>query len=181
MINGIDKEKIYIEASSDLILKILRPEDITDDYIAWMNDKHIVQFTDQSQIIHSKETVTSFVKSMFISQENFLFGIFYHNLHIGNIKLGPVSFFHQKGDISYIIGNKSFWGKGIATIVIKEVVFFAFHTLRLHKLYASVYENNTGSSKVLLKNGFVKEGHFMKDLLFDGKRIDLLTYGLLKD
>ena len=180
MAGSSDKNFFLIEASSDLTLKILQPGDVTKHYIAWMNDKEIVQFTEQSEIKHTKETVTNFVQTMLLSEENFLFGIFFMFLHIGNIKLGPVNFLHQKGDMSYIIGNKSFWGKGIATIIIREVVNFAFQELQLQKLYASVYENNIGSSKVLLKNGFIKEGHYIKDILFHGKRIDQLRYGLVK-
>ena len=181
MVDIPDKKEFLIEVSSDLTLKILQPSDVADQYIAWMNDEEIVQFTEQNKIKHTKDTVTYFVQSMLSSEENYLFGIFYQNLHIGNIKLGPVNFLHQKGDISYIIGNKSFWGKGIATVIIGEIVNFAFQTLQLQKLYASVYENNIGSSKVLLKNGFIKEGHYIKDILFNGKRIDQFRYGLLKD
>ena len=103
-----------------------------------MNDKHIVQFTDQSQIKHSKETVTSFVKSMFISQENFLFGIFYHNLHIGNIKLGTI-IFSSKGDISYIIGNKSFWEKESQQLLSRKLFFLLFtHFIFISYMRASM-------------------------------------------
>lgn len=180
MVDSLNKKFFLIEASSDLSLKILQPADVTQHYIAWMNDPEVVQFTDQSNVKHTKETVTNFVQTMLLSEENLLFGIFHQNLHIGNIKLGPINFLHQKGDISYIIGNKIFWGKGVTTIVIKEIVSFAFQTLKLQKIYASVFENNIGSSKVLLKNGFIKEAHHIKDLSFNGKRIDLFRYGLIK-
>jgi len=109
MISIPGKKEFLIEASSDLALKTLKPGDVTDKYIAWMNDEEIVQFTEQNKTKHTKDTVTHFVQSMLSSEENYLFGIFYKNLHIGNIKLGPVNFLHQKGDISYIIGDKSFW------------------------------------------------------------------------
>ena len=39
--------------------------------------------------------------------------------HIGNIKLGPINWIHRYGDISLLIGDKDYWGKGIATEAIR--------------------------------------------------------------
>jgi ribosomal-protein-alanine N-acetyltransferase len=37
-----------------------------------------------------------------------------------------------------------------------------------------------GSEKVLLKNGFRKEAHFIEDEYFEGKFWDSVHYGILK-
>ena len=71
-----------------------------------------------------------------------LFGIFYYKKHIVNIKLGSVGYYHKTSNLSYFIGNQKYWGMGITTLVIGEIVKIAFEILALSKINASVYENN---------------------------------------
>ena len=86
--------------------------------------------------------------------------------HIGNIKLGPIKFEHMSGEISYFIGEKKFWGKGIASKCVETVVHFAVRQLGLKKINAGYYENNIGSSKVLEECGFVFKGNRISDVIF---------------
>ena len=32
-------------------------------------------------------------------------------MHIGNIKIGPIDVNNKSAELSYLIGDKSFWGK----------------------------------------------------------------------
>ena len=165
---------------NNLFLKILDVNDISESYINWLNDKEIMQYTEQARKVHDHKNVCEFVLSMNNSSDNYLFGIFDNSTHIGNIKLGPIDFFHGTADISYVIGNSSYWGKGIASEAINAISEIAFYELNLAKIYAGVYESNIGSIKALQKNNFILEGHFSQDKLFDNKRIDSLRYGLKK-
>jgi RimJ/RimL family protein N-acetyltransferase len=166
--------------SSNFFLRILQVSDISDQYINWLNSNEIMQYTEQTRTLHNKENVTAFVLSMLNSSENYLFGIFEDLNHIGNIKIGPIDLFHKTSDISYVIGDKNYWGKGIASMAIKAISEIAFSELELEKIYAGVYENNIGSIKALQKNNFAEEGHFKSDVIFNGKRIDSFRYGLKK-
>jgi RimJ/RimL family protein N-acetyltransferase len=166
--------------SSNLFLRVLQVSDISDQYINWLNSNEIMQYTEQTRTIHNKENVTTFVSSMLNGSENYLFGIFEDINHIGNIKIGPIDLFHKTADISYVIGDKNYWGKGIASMAIKAISEIAFAELELEKIYAGVYENNIGSIKALQKNNFKEEGHFEDDVIFQGKRIDSFRYGLKK-
>ena len=55
-----------------------------------MNNKSIVKYTEQRYYKHTEQSVKKFVDKKFKSKNNFLFGIFFHKKHIGNIKLGPI-------------------------------------------------------------------------------------------
>ena len=44
-----------------------------------------------------------------------LYGIFIEKHHIGNILLMGLNSNHKRIEIGYVIGDKSYWGKGIAT------------------------------------------------------------------
>ena len=77
--------------------------------------------------------------------------------HIGNIKIGPINWYHRLAEIGIMIGEKDCWGKGYAAEAISLLADFAFSKLNLHKLTAGCYEQNQGSLKAFQKAGFEVE------------------------
>ena len=157
-----------------LSLRKLNPKkDITNKYLNWMNDPEIHKYTEQRYKKNSLVDIRKFVVEKNKSKNEFLFGIFIkeknENLHIGNIKLGPINFFHKYAEISYFIGEKKLWGKGYGSLAIKKIIAIA-KKKRVKKLKAGFYEMNTGSKKVLIKNGFKIEGKFKSEIVFKNKR-----------
>jgi RimJ/RimL family protein N-acetyltransferase len=53
-----------------------------------------------------------------------------------------------------------FWGRGIATAAVKEVIRYAFVDLTLSRLYADCLAKNLSSARVLQKCGFLEIGQF---------------------
>ena len=99
------------------------------------------------------------------------------NRHIGNIKLGPISWKHKNAEIGIIIGEKDCWGKGYARQAIELLSEYAFSKLKLHKLTAGCYANNIGSVKAFEKAGFVQEGRKISQYLCEGKYVDGVLLG----
>ena len=108
-----------------------------------------------------------------------LFGIFFKAKHVGNLKLGPVKFEHLTAEISYMIGEKEYWGMGISSKCVRAVVNYAVEKLKIKKINAGYYENNIGSAKVLQKCDFIPEGIKRCEVLFEGQRINSVTVGYL--
>ncbi len=164
----------------NIVLRILTVDDVTHNYVDWLNDPDVVCYTEQRWRVHSFDDVLAFVNDKITAPTETLFGIFVGSRHIGNLKIGPVNNRHNYADISYLIGDKNFWGKGYATRVVSLGVAYGFKELGLNRLNAGVYANNIGSSKVLEKNGFIREGVCKDKFFFEGGFIDGLNYGLLK-
>ena len=80
-------------------------------------------------------------------------------------------------DVSYFIGDKNYWGRGIATKCVNSVVKYGIEFLFLKRIGAGYYELNIGSEKVLKKCGFNFEGRRISDVKFEGKRIDSILVG----
>jgi len=51
--------------------------------------------------------------------------------------------------------------------------------LKLEKFTAGYYENNIASAKVLAKCGFKPEGEKRSEVIFEGRRINLILVGLV--
>lgn len=167
--------------SKKIILKKLNlKKDISNKYKRWMNDLEVHKYTEQKYVKHTLTNIKKFVKEKNQSNNEFLYGIFVKkknlNIHIGNIKLGPINYFHKNAEISYFIGEKELWGKGYAASAIKEIIKIA-KKKKLKKLKAGSYKVNIGSKKVLIKNGFKVEGRLRSEINYKNKRSDLIILG----
>jgi len=173
--------EMLLTARQNMMLKELHPDDVTEDYVTWMNDPEVVIYTEQKFMSHTMETVIQFVDEHWQAEDSFLFGIFIDEKHVGNIKLGPVNKYHQHAALSYIIGNKLYWGKGVASAAIAAVTVFGFSKISLRKIWAASFDENTASIKALEKNGFIIEGRLRQQLMINGKCADQIFLGKLSD
>ena len=84
----------------------------------------------------------------------------------------------RQGEAWYLLGP-THWGKGIATVAVKELVNHGFQHLHLHRIWASCLPDNVASSRVLERNRFRKEGRHTRNLLIRGEWHDSDTFALL--
>ncbi len=73
--------------------------------------------------------------------------------------------------------TEPFWGKGIMTRAVVQMLDYGFQNFDITRIYACVFEGNEGSKKVLLKAGFEFEGHFSKTIWKNGVALDETVYG----
>lgn len=175
------KFKGFLE-SDRIYLRGVSPDDVNEKYYRWMNDSSVNKYLESRFYPHSLETLRDYVKGKLGDAENPFFAIILKegDLHIGNIKLGPINTIHRFADIGIIIGEKDYWGKGYATEAIRLIVKYAFDTLNLHKVTAGFYEPNIQSMKAFIKAGFIQEGVRKNHCFYDGKYVDDIIMGLVR-
>ena len=71
-----------------------------------------------------------------------------------------------------------YWGKGIMTFVVKQMVQYGFEHFQIQRIFARPFEGNTGSMKVLEKAGFTLEAHLKKTFFKEGKFLDEYIYAV---
>lgn len=169
----------YIEGSQ-IYLREVRSEDVNEEYYNWLNDSMVNQYLETRFFPRSLKNISEFVKYMDGKSDEILLAICVkeNNKHIGNIKLGPINWIHRFGDVSLLIGDKDYWGKGIATEAIKLITKFGFKTLNLHKIKAGCYANNIGSKSAFLKAGYNVEGVLQKHYFWEGSYQDAYLLGI---
>lgn len=168
----LKKNKIY--------LRELQEADINDEYLKWLNDYEVVKYTESRFFPHSLESLSGYLENL-KNNSNVMFAIIEvsKDKHIGNIKLGNINWIHRTADIGIIIGNKDYWGKGVATESISLVVDYAFKRLNLRKITAGAYINNIGSIKAFKKNSFIQSYIEKNKCFYDGKYVDCITLELV--
>lgn len=162
-----------------LYLREIRLSDVDGPYHRWMNDPEVTRFLESRFSKNTKPEMRKFVRQALKNPGILFLAIVLKkgDRHIGNIKLGPINRMHKNADIGILIGEKDCWGKGYATEAIKLLSDHAFRKLKLHKLTAGCYANNTGSAKAFEKAGFELEGRRKGQWRCDGKYVDGLLFG----
>lgn len=99
---------------------------------------------------------------------------------IGTVALTAINEHHKLAELGIVIGNKDYWGKGVATEVIGTVIDHAFSSLTIERVSAEIESANIAIAKVLEKVGFLHDGTFLAARVKDNQRIDVKHYGILK-
>ena len=84
----------------------------------------------------------------------------------------------QSGHLGYKM-DKDHCRKGLMTEALSRFITYLFEVEKLHRLEANVIPENTASTKLLLKLGFMLEGHSKEYLKIDGKWSDHNRYALI--
>lgn len=82
-------------------------------------------------------------------------------------------------EIGFWLGE-AYWGRGIMTEALRAVTEHALRTHDLVRLYATVFEWNPASMRVLEKAGYTREARLSRSAVKDGKVIDQLLYAVTR-
>lgn len=97
------------------------------------------------------------------------------NVLVGTISICEVNTHHGIGELGIVIGEKEYWGKGVATEAIKILLEF-LPELKLRRIVAELEEGNNGLVKALEKNGFKKECVCEASRIKNSKPINTIRY-----
>lgn len=100
---------------------------------------------------------------------------------IGNAMVHRIEWTNGNGWVRLGIGAAEDRRKGYGTQALRMLLRFAFAELNLFRVTAAVQEYNEGAVALLKKMGFVEEIRRRKALERDGRRWDMLLFGLLND
>jgi RimJ/RimL family protein N-acetyltransferase len=100
---------------------------------------------------------------------------------IGKAVIQWIEWANGHGFIRLGIGAAEDRGRGYGSQALKMLLRFAFSELNLFRLSAIVPEYNSAAIRLLKKQGFIEEVRRRQSLERDGRRWDLLVFGLLAD
>lgn len=179
-------EKIFdrypIINGNDITLNQISEKDIDNLFNIYNNDKVF----EYCGILpkHNKKTVENMIGHFerdFNKKSRIKFGIFKDDQMLGIIECYD---FKKKIDmltIGYYLAEE-YWNKGYATKALSLLVEYLFNEIEVNRIQAEVMIENNYSKKVLLKNGFMKEGTIRQGAFWPGKGIvDYEIYSKLRD
>lgn len=85
----------------------------------------------------------------------------------------------RKAEVGIYLGRCR--GQGLGKEALRNLVLYAFGTLNLNKLWATVFSFNLASQRLFESLGFLKEGVLRQETYRDGRYHDVIRYGLLME
>ena len=145
---------------------ILRPWEISDAYLLYKYASHpeigpLAGWQPHTSVEYSREII----KTVFSEPETYAIVLEEINELIGSIALHIGKYSNKttndsEGEVGYWIGVP-FWGQGLATEAVCEIMRYGFDDLNLTKLWCTCLKYNTKSKRVMEKCNF-KYSHTLK-------------------
>lgn len=163
-------------------LRPLERSDLTERYLNWINDPDVNRYVDAGLFPYTQDELESFYQRTVEARDQVLYAVVDResDLHIGNVKLGPISWVHRRAVFSILIGDKTFWGKGCGTEATRLMVEYGFQRLNLRRIELGVLDANEYAVRAYEKVGFVVEGRARQYAFVNGQYVDCLWMGLLE-
>lgn len=162
-------------------LTALRSDD-SHTMARWYEDGEFARLFDANPAVPKSETTLSrWMDTSERDKDTFALAIrlLYSDEMIGYVDIDGIQWTNGCGWLAIGIGSPTNRGKGYGTEAMQLALRFAFHELNLHRLQLSVFGYNEPAIRLYERLGFKREGAFREFILRDGKRYDMILYGML--
>lgn len=171
----------FIADGDKIFLRKLQLSDVNNEYLNWLNDPEVMKGISTSG--YDFLSLKSYVKDKISNKNVHFYAIVLksNNQHIGNIKLDFHDSISNVSELGVLIGNKNYWGKGIAKEACDLVLDYGFNVLKLRKIFLAVFENNVAAIKLYKSIGFKLEGKLKKHISINGSYYDKYFMGIFRN
>lgn len=162
-------------------LRGLDKEDLVGNYFQWFNDQDVCRFNSHGRAPNNMSKMESYLQRAHNDPSLAVFAICdrENDVHIGNICLQNINFVDRSAEYAVVLGEKDYWGKGVAKDASDLLLRHAFLTLNLRRIYCGTSADNTGMQKLAAYMGMKEEGRRREALFKEGHYVDVLEYGVL--
>jgi ribosomal-protein-alanine N-acetyltransferase len=174
------KKDIFLQGNS-IYLRALNEQDILGNYSVWFNDTEITKYNSHGRFPMTAEKLLNFVQMSKQSNTSLVMAVVCreNDIHIGNISLQSINWIDRNAEIAFLLGEKTYWGKGVMLEAGKLIIEHGFQSLNLHRIYCGTSSQNVGMQKLAEKLEMIKEGIRKEALFNNGIYNDIIEYGIL--
>jgi len=178
-----DSPRRYFErlVGKKTVLEPFLARDITDEYIAWLNDPEVVKYSNQRFLRHTPETSRNYLAG-FDGTDNLFIKI---TRKADAQPIGTMSAYystpHRTVDVGIMIGKRSVWGGGLGQDAWNTLLDWLLALECVRKLTAGTLRCNLAMLKLMERSGMRLEAVRPQQELVDGQPQDLLYYGKFRD
>ena len=165
------------------VVRSMRPSDLTDNYLKWIADPELMRNLNTQPMIKTREAEADRLKA-YDNSSNFQFGAFVKpdNELIGFFQV-RIDRPHKLAEVSVVIGNRDWWGRGAVVEARGAIIDFLFDRLKLEKIWGMPQARNFAAIANYRKQGFRLEGVLRghNESAYDkGRRLDFAVFSMLR-
>ena len=176
-------QRRHIIRCRNLTIKPISINEISLDYISWLNDVETNQFLEVRHNKSTRESVIKYINEIRTKTECDFFAIFMNeDMHIGTINI--TNFNNNKYGIAIygiMIGDKNAQKLGLGGLASIMLIEYLFNMPEIRKIECSAISFNVKSWKTIESLGFLREGLLREhNKLSNGNYADNYLYGIFK-
>lgn len=180
----MDFKNIPIIECSSFVLRPVNKYDALDMY-EYGTDTEVVKFMPWGPF-NDLEEVSNVIETVFLNRPErgipYAYAIEYkkNGKMIGTCDFHSLNIANRSGEIGFCL-NRDYWGLGIMTEAVKNVIKFGFEYLNLERIQVCHAEDNTRSQRVIEKAGFRYEGLLRNYLNIKGVQKNAQMYAIIQN
>lgn len=152
-----------------------------DNYVRWFNDPEVTRWLKlflPLMRVQEERWFDRFAKS----DKDVVWAVHDENdRHIGASGIHHIDWRNRNGVTGTVIGEKSAWGQGYGTDIMRTRTRWAFEELGLHRLQSDTFAENRASVRCLEKVGYRRVGTLHQRVWRHGAWHDLLLWEILDE
>lgn len=146
----------------------------------WRNSKQVSQYMYTNHSI-TKEEHQRWIKKLKTSDTGKAWIIKYDEKPIGLAQLSNIDYTNKTTEWGFYIADKSIRGRGVGSASLYKLIKYVFDEMKFNKMRTILLENNINAMKLYKKFGFKGEGKIEEKFNRNGKEINVILMGLIKD
>lgn len=138
----------------------IRPLRREDAYTSqkWRNDPEVFKFTGNTYSSYiTIESELEWIEKVMANKDEYRCAIMADDEYVGNIYLTNIK--DGKAVYHIFIGNKDYWGKGVAKQASERIIEYGFKHLQLDEIRLKVRDDNTLARRLYRKLGFIEKNN----------------------
>src|SRR5437879_5515282 len=149
--------KFSLLSGQQVMLRPFTRADITEQYIRWLNDPIVLQFSNQRFVSHDRASCLRYLES-FTGTDNLFLNVFRldNNQAIGTLT-AYVSRHHGTADVGIMIGDRSVRGRGYGQDAWNTLINWLIVEVRIRKVTAGTVACNRAMVRLMERSGMKVE------------------------
>jgi ribosomal-protein-alanine N-acetyltransferase len=151
-------------------------DDITDEYIAWLNDPLVTRFSNQRFVRRDRDSCVRYLAS-FDGTPNLFVSV---RRRDDDRAIGTMTAYvaphHGTADLGILIGDRSAWGTGYGQDAWDTLAEFVAAQPGMRKLTAGMLARNEAMRRIAERSGMTLEATRRDQELVDGAPVDILLF-----
>ena len=145
---------------------LIRPLEEKDSEISWRwrNEEEVWKYTgSRPNISITPKIEREWIKKVLTDPFSKRFAITVDNIYVGNVQITNIT--EIDAEYHIFIGDKNYWGKGVAYSATLQIIRYAKNVLQLESIYLFVNPNHQKAIELYEKCGFTKVSDLVKMVL----------------
>jgi RimJ/RimL family protein N-acetyltransferase len=165
-----------------IYMRPLEVEDVTDEYLHWMNDVSLAKYIPAMTFPGTRASVEDYVSREMKNPTIVFLAIVEKSTgrHVGNLKLGPISWVDRNAEYGRLLGDAAARSRGYGSEAARLILRYAFEVLNLHKIFATCLASNNAAIRSNEHCGLRVEAVIKEKRFVEGKYEDIVYMGITR-